>query len=177
MATRALDLPRYEESTSIQPVRIIPDSQQDSDESHEQEPMTKTESQLFEIREIVHNVAGTVAVSTKLMERLLENQANQANAQAQPNSTGREVGRSVDTLRRDIGMLAILLGMMIQTGAAFYWAGGISKQIDAQKERFQEIQAEQAYQRAQNQLMDGQMKAEKARQEERDKQQQQQRGG
>lgn len=79
-------------------------------------------------------------------------------------------GRSVDTLRRDIGIFAILMGMMVQTGAAFYWAGGMSKQMESQKELSVQIQAEQAYQRAQNQLIDGEQRAAKARQEERDKQ-------
>src|SRR6185369_11336792 len=104
--------PRYEEPVAVSPVRIVLDPQHNGDERHEspEDEMTKTEAQLFEIREIVHTVAGSVAVSTKLLERLLENQTTLSQTQSQSPANGREVGRSVDTLRRDIGMLAILLG-------------------------------------------------------------------
>lgn len=74
-------------------------------------------------------------------------------------------GRSVDTLRRDIGIFAILLGMMVQTGAAFYWAGGVSRTQEANKETMSQIQAEQSYTRAQLQLIDGQLKLIQGKQE------------
>lgn len=67
-------------------------------------------------------------------------------------------GRSVDTLRRDIGIFAILLGMMVQTGAAFYWAGGVTRTQESNKETMTQMQQEQSYTRAQLQLIDGQLK-------------------
>lgn len=79
--------------------------------------------------------------------------------------------RSVDTLRRDIGIFAILLGMMVQTGAAFYWAGGVSRSQDAAKEVTKQIQDEQAYTRAQLQLIDGKLQKIEGREVERERQQ------
>lgn len=78
-------------------------------------------------------------------------------------------GRSVDTLRRDIGILAILLAMGAQTGMAFYWAGGISRTNEATQKEIEKVSSEQAYQRAQLQLLDGQLKEMKGKQDERDK--------
>jgi hypothetical protein len=74
-------------------------------------------------------------------------------------------GRSVDTLRRDIGIFAILLAMMVQTGAAFYWAGGVSRTQESNKETMVQMQQEQAYTRAQLQLIDGQLKLIQGKQE------------
>lgn len=123
-----------------------------SPESDDQMPQRRTgESQTYD-EERLDRIE-------RALERLISSRSNE-----QPAT------RSVDTLRRDIGIFAILLGMMVQTGAAFYWAGGVSKQLESQKESSIAIQAEQAYQRAQNQLIDGEQKAAKARQEERDKQ-------
>lgn len=78
-------------------------------------------------------------------------------------------GRAADTLRRDIGILAILLAMMAQTGMGFYWAGGISRSADSLREEVKQVSSEQAYTRAQLQLLDGQLKEMKGKQDERDR--------
>lgn len=78
--------------------------------------------------------------------------------------------RSVDTLRRDIGIFAILLAMMVQTGAAFYWAGGVTRGQESQTKTTEQMQQEQAYIRAQLQLIDGKLQKIEGREAERERQ-------
>lgn len=106
-------------------------------------------------------------LTNKRILQLLEAQAIQsqiAQAQVQPASN-----RSVDTLRRDIGIFAILLAMMVQTGAAFYWAGNVSKGQESAKETIKAIQDEQSYTRAQLQLIDGKLQKIEGRESERER--------
>lgn len=86
------------------------------------------------------------------------------------NTNGQSATRSVDTLRRDIGIFSILLAMMIQTGAAFYWAGGVSRSQESAKETIKQVQDEQAYTRAQLQLIDGKLQKIEGREVERERQ-------
>lgn len=116
----------------------------------------------FELREIVHNLA---LASTQTSEAV---KALTAQVQSQPQANN---SRSIDTLRRDIGILAILLGMMVQTGAAFYWAGGVSRSQEAAKEISRQQQEEAAYMRAQLQLIDGKLQKIEGREAERERNQ------
>jgi len=99
------------------------------------------------------------AISTEVRRALREQYPNGVNAAI----------RSADTLRRDIGILAILLGMAAQTGMGFYWAGGVSRSQDSLREEVKQVSGEQAYIRAQLQVLDGQFKEMKGKQDERDR--------
>jgi len=146
-----------------EPTNILTDRHQSNGKaSHDGEPMTKAEqAEMAELREIVHQVSASVTLLTK--------SATQAQAQPQVQTNGQS--RSIDTLRRDIGIFAILLGMMLQTGAAFYWAGGVTRGQEAARETIKQVQDEQAYHRAQLQLIDGKLQKIEGRETERENQQ------
>lgn len=131
-----------------------PKDKGDTSHLEDEMPPRRTETdEIFELREAVHNI--TLAVQSLVNVKPSQVDVSNSNAMA----------RSTDTLRRDIGIFAILLGMMVQTGAAFYWAGGVSRAQETSKETMQAMQQEQAYTRAQLQLIDGQLKLIQGKQE------------
>jgi hypothetical protein len=126
---------------------------QNSDESHLEDDMANPRRRDDDDDDIGELVAREI-------RRALRDQAS---------ANGSNATRSVDTLRRDIGIFAILLGMMVQTGAAFYWAGNVSKGQESAKETIKAIQDEQAYTRAQLQVIDGKLQKIEGREAERER--------
>lgn len=117
-----------------------------------QEPRTRTDSCLKSNGNETHNGADEMHD-----DDIRDVIAREVRYALREQGGGMNAGRSVDTLRRDIGIFAILLGMMVQTGAAFYWAGGVSRTQDSNKETMVQVQAEQSYTRAQLQNITSQL--------------------
>lgn len=109
-------------------------------------------------------------VSSEVLLRRLLRRIDEQDIERRASGAERVTVRSADTLRRDIGIFAILLAMMIQTGAAFYWAGGVSRGQESAAKIIEQVQQEQAYTRAQLQLIDGKLQKMEGREAEREKQ-------
>jgi hypothetical protein len=105
MVASTFEFPRtYEEASAARPVRIVTDPQQDSETSYEteQEPMTKAESEMFELRQMIHNLAASVAII----------------AQAQPASNG-------DKRKQNWFMAAIATLTILGAGGNFVATSGM----------------------------------------------------
>jgi hypothetical protein len=140
--------------------------------NHEKDKMSRNRSPSREVNEEfnLREVLNQQVLSNQRIIQLLETHAVQTQmAHAQPANNSQQ--RSVDTLRRDIGIFSILLAMMLQTGAAFYWAGGVSKGQYAAEQTTKQIQEEQSYTRAQLQLIDGKLQKIEGREAERERNQ------
>lgn len=72
MSASTLDLLQsYEQSSAAKPVKILKRPELSGDTNHEiEQPMTKAETDMFELRQLIHNLAGSVAVQTKTQEQL-----------------------------------------------------------------------------------------------------------